>query len=30
MSVPFELWVMGRMTVSFARRAWRGPSAQPI
>ena len=31
MSVPFELWVMGRMTVSFARRAGRrGPSAQPI
>ena len=31
MSVPFELWVMGRMTTSFARRAGRrGPSAQPI
>ena len=30
-SVPFELWVMGRMTVSFARRAGRrGPSAQPV
>ena len=30
-SVPFELWVMGRMTASFARRAGRrGPSAQPI
>jgi GAF domain-containing protein len=31
MSVPFELWVMGRMTASFARRPGRhGPSAQPI
>jgi hypothetical protein len=30
-SVPFELWVMGRMTASFARRAGRrGPSAQPV
>ena len=30
-SVPFELWVIGRMTASFARRAGRrGPSAQPI
>jgi len=30
-SVPFELWVMGRMTASFARRAGRrGSSAQPI
>jgi len=30
-SVPFELWVMGRMTLSFARRAGRrGPSAQPV
>jgi hypothetical protein len=30
-SVPFELWVMGRMTISFVRRAGRrGPSAQPV
>ena len=30
-SVPFELWVMGRMTVSFARRAGRrGPSARLV
>ena len=30
-SVPFEFWVMGRMTASFARRAGRsGPSAQPV
>ena len=30
-SVPFELWVMGRMTASFAHRAGRrGPSAQPV
>ena len=30
-SVPFELWVMGRMTASFARRAGRrGPGAQPV
>ena len=30
-SVPFELWVIGRMTASFARRAGqRGPSAQPV
>ena len=30
-SVPFELWVMGRMTVSFARRAARrAPGAQPV
>ena len=30
-SVPFELWVMGRMTARFARRAGRRwPSAQPI
>ena len=30
-SVPFELWVMGRMTLSFARRAGRrGPSAQSV
>ena len=29
-SVPFELWVMGRITMSFVRRAGRrGPSAQP-
>ena len=29
-SVPFQLWVIGRMTASFARRAGRrGPSAQP-
>lgn len=29
-SVPFELWVMGRMTMSFVRQAGRrGPSAQP-
>ena len=35
-SVPFELWVMGRMTASFARQARRrgparnGPRAEPI
>jgi hypothetical protein len=35
-SVPFELWVMGRMTASFARQAGRrgpgrnGPRAEPI
>ena len=30
-SVPFELWVMGWMTASFARRlGLRGPSAQPV
>jgi GAF domain-containing protein len=28
-SVPFELWVMGRMTVSFARRAGRRGPARP-
>ena len=30
-SVPFELSVMGRMALSFARRAGRrGPSVQPV
>jgi hypothetical protein len=28
-SVPFELWVMGRMTVSLARRAGRRGQARP-
>ena len=27
-SVPFELWVMGQLTASLARRGtWRGPEA---